>query len=71
MLKEIGAIEAIINKIQSIKDGSVRITLDIPQDQAEIIGELMKIAISPKPLIYVGFSKLEERKENGIRKFTT
>ena len=37
---EIGACEAIINKIQTTVDGGVRITLDINPDAEEIVKQL-------------------------------
>lgn len=55
-LIELGACEALINKIQTTIDGGARITLDINPDNLELIKKLMDIKFSQNGLVYVGFT---------------
>ena len=56
--EQIGATEAHISKIQSLRGGGLRLTLDFPENGDKALFEaLMGIAISSRPIVYVGFSK--------------
>ena len=57
-IESMGASEAQISKIQSLRGGGLRLTLDFPENASnELMARLMSIAVSSRPLVYVGFSK--------------
>lgn len=55
---EIGATNAIISKVTTLIDGSVRVSLDI-QD-IEIAQKLLKLYVIGDPLIHLGIVKVDE-----------
>lgn len=55
-LIEIGACDALINKIQTTVDGGARITLDINPDNLDLIKKLFDIKFSQNGYVYVGFT---------------
>jgi len=59
-LNELGATEALINKIQTTVDGGARITLDINPDSIDLIKKLIDIKFSQNGLVYVGFAYASE-----------
>jgi hypothetical protein len=55
-IEEIGACEAIINKVQTTIDGGARITLDIDPSAHQVIEELFRLKMQNNSLIKVGFA---------------
>ena len=53
-IQEIGSCLASIEKISTVIDGSVRLTLDINPSDQEIISKLLKLKLLNKPLIQIG-----------------
>ncbi len=53
-MEEIGACQAIIDKISTIADGSIRLTLDLNPSEQDIISKLLKLKLLNKPLIQIG-----------------
>lgn len=51
----IGSSLAIIQKIQTTIDGGARITLDLGQNDSELISKLMKLKLSGDELVFVAF----------------
>lgn len=51
----IGQCTALINKIQSLKDGGARITLDVPEYSKSVASKLLEISMGANPLIHVTF----------------
>ena len=60
-LKPIGTAMALLEKVQTQKDGGFRITLDLPDTEIELIQSLLALKSSPSedPLLYVSFVKGE------------
>jgi hypothetical protein len=61
-MKQIGNAQAIIDKVQTLRDGGFRLTLDMPDTELLLIQELMRIKSTPgmSPIFYVAFvQKLE------------
>lgn len=56
--QEIGSCHAEIVKVSSNVDGSCRITLDIPEYNAEIAKELLEIKMSSESLLQLGIVRL-------------
>jgi len=56
----LGVSEAIISKIQSLRGGGLRLTLDLPESaDAELVAKLMQIAMGAQPNVAVGFGEVE------------
>lgn len=61
-LKQIGNAQAIIDKVQTLRDGGFRLTLDLPETEISLIQELLRIKSTPglSPIFYVAFVKKPE-----------
>lgn len=55
-IKELGATQATINKIQTTVDYGVRLTLDLDANDSELIKKLFDLKMRGEELLYVGFS---------------
>lgn len=55
---ELGAATALIQKIQTTQDGGLRISLDIPSLEVDLVKKLLEIAVTDKQ-VTVAFVKVE------------
>lgn len=58
-LEEIGAVQAVIHKVQTTIDGGARITLDLGCDSVEVIKKLINIKMQSDSILHVGFALME------------
>lgn len=52
--EEIGAIEAIIASINTLKDGSIKLSLELNPDNIEVINKLMSKYLNNERLFTIG-----------------
>jgi hypothetical protein len=55
--KELGAAEAIIQKIQTTVDGGLRVTIDMSADNFELVKKLLELKANGDNQVYVGFAR--------------
>lgn len=55
-MKEIGAAEAQIYKVQTLADGGLRVTLDLSSQDISIVQKLMMLFSRGETLVKVGFA---------------
>ena len=61
-LKPIGNAQALLDKVQTLRDGGFRLTLDLPETEISLVQELLRIKSTPgmSPVFYVAFIKKPE-----------
>jgi hypothetical protein len=61
-LKALGNAVAILEKVQTQKDGGFRITLDLADTEIGLVSELLRVKSDPQqsPMFYVTFIKKPE-----------
>lgn len=61
-LKQVGNAQAIIDKVQTLRDGGFRLTLDMPDTELSLVQELIRIKSTPgsDPVFYVAFVQKPE-----------
>lgn len=57
---EIGAINAILAGINTLKDGSVKITLEVNPDEQAILNKLLNSYLTNQRLFTVAFIRMDE-----------
>lgn len=60
MKKEIGTAIAIVDKVQTTRDGGYRITIDLPDSEVSLAQNLLKIKAKGNQLVYVVFIEKEQ-----------
>jgi len=58
--KALGSCPCVIEKVQTLKDGGARITLDIPEIHSDVATEVMLYKLKGKSLIQAAFVELSE-----------
>jgi hypothetical protein len=61
-LKALGNAVAILEKVQTQKDGGFRVTLDLSDTEINLVSELLRVKSDPtqSPMFYVTFIKKPE-----------
>lgn len=58
-IKEVGSCMAILSGISTLRDGSVKITLEVNPEDQTILGKLMNLYLENERLFEVGFVGVE------------
>lgn len=58
-MTQLGAAQAIINKIQTTADGGARVTLDLNAQDYRIIQRLVELKLSGRELVGIAFAEIE------------
>ena len=57
---EIGAINAILAGINTLKDGSVKITLEVNPDEQQVLNKLLNSYLTNQRLFTVAFIRMDD-----------
>lgn len=65
--EEIGAIEAIVSSITTLKDGSIKLSLELNPDNVSVINKLMSKYLNNERLFTIGIMQcIENRGESDV-----
>jgi hypothetical protein len=65
--EEVGAIEAIVSSITTLKDGSIKLSLELNPDNVQVINKLMTKYLNNERLFTIGIMQcIEYRGENDV-----
>lgn len=59
MSQEVGSCSAIIYKVQSLLDGSARVSFDIPAMDAKIAAKLLSMKLESRELVQLGIIEVD------------
>lgn len=63
MYEEIGAIEAIVSSITTLKDGSIKLSLELNPDNVQVINKLMSKYLNNERLFTIGIMQCNDNNE--------
>lgn len=58
-MKELGSSEAIINKVSTMQDGGLRITIDLPSTASDLASRLLELKVRSGGVVTVAFVSVE------------